>query len=139
MRRMPADKHLDHSVTELQMPLPTSFRELIDRYQHGERDFCESLLDEDPDNDLRGVCLDGVDLSQSFVVADFRGASLRGARFCHANVKTCDFRDANLSGADFTGAALCATTFVGATLDATDFAGASNHSYVIRPGEYPDW
>ncbi len=121
------------------MPPPTSFRELLDRYQHGERDFQESSLDEDPDNDLRGVCFDGVDLSRSYVVADFRGACLRGARFCHANVKTCDFRDADLSGADFTGAALCATTFIGATFDAADFAGAFYHSYVIQPGGYPDW
>ncbi|HEY4262611.1 MAG TPA: pentapeptide repeat-containing protein [Schlesneria sp.] len=121
------------------MPPPASFSELIDRYQLGERDFQECSLDEDPDNDLRGACLDGIDLSHSYIVADFRGASLCGARFCQANVKTCDFRDANLSNASFAGAALCATTSLGATLDGAGFAGASNHSYVIQPGEYPDW
>jgi uncharacterized protein YjbI with pentapeptide repeats len=119
-------------------PLRT-FRELLDRYSRGERVFAGSELDEDPDNDLRGVCLDNADLSRSFIIADFRGASLRNTRFSHANVKTCDFRDADLRGADFTGAALCSTEFSGAKLDGARFAGACYHSYTLQEGDRPDW
>src|SRR4051812_30625185 len=107
----------------MQQP-PASFRELLDRYGKGERDFSGAELDQDAANDLTGVRLDGADLSRSFVVALFRGASLRGARFCGANVKTCDFRGADLRDADFSGAALCATSFEGARLDGARFAAA---------------
>lgn len=116
-----------------------SFGELLACYKRGKRDFAESDLDTDPDNDLSGVCLDGVDLSRSFVVGNFRGASLRGARFREANVKTCDFAGADLTGADFSGAALCATTFGGARMDGAQFGGANNHSLVMQPGDLPDW
>src|SRR4051812_25801372 len=43
---------------------PTSFRELLDRYQRGERDFSNAELDTDPDSDLSGACLDNVDFSR---------------------------------------------------------------------------
>src|SRR5262245_50250077 len=118
---------------------PSTFRELLERYQRGERDFSGAELDEDPDNDLSGVCLDGADLSRSYLVVSFRGASLRGVNFHEANVKTCDFRDANLRGADFTGAALCAASFKGARMEEAKFAGAFFHSYTLREGEQPDW
>ena len=75
---------------------PTSFRELLDRYDRGERDFTGAELDADSDSDLTGVCLDDVDFSHAFLVANFRGASLRGVCFFQANVKTCDFREADL-------------------------------------------
>ncbi|HVS36330.1 MAG TPA: pentapeptide repeat-containing protein [Gemmataceae bacterium] len=117
----------------------TSFRELLDRYQRGERDFAESDLDTDTANDLRGACLDGIDLSRSYVVASFRGARLRGAVFRGANVKTCDFSGADLTGADFCEAALCATTFAGAQMQDAQFGGAFYHSYRLQPGEQPDW
>lgn len=118
---------------------PRTFRELLDRYGRGERDFVGSELDEDPQNDLSGVCLDGADLSRAFIIASLRATSLRDVRFIGANVKTCDFRDADLRGADFTGAALCATEFTGAKLDGAKFAGSSIHSYTLKEGEKPDW
>jgi uncharacterized protein YjbI with pentapeptide repeats len=121
------------------MEPPRTFRELLDRYERGERDFAGSELDEDLNNDLSGVCLDGVDLSRSFIMASFRGASLQRARFIEANVKTCDFRDADLREADFSNATICAAEFSGAKLDGARFAGASTHSYTLKDGEIPDW
>jgi uncharacterized protein YjbI with pentapeptide repeats len=120
------------------MEPPRSFRDLLERYRRGERNFCEAELDSDPDCDLSGVCLDGADFSRSFIIANLRGASLRGVRFREANVKTCNFNEANLREADFTGAALCATTFLGADLEGAKFTGAYVHSYVLKEGEKPD-
>lgn len=121
------------------MPAVTSFRELLERYQQGQRDFAGSELDGDPENDLSGVCLDGIDLSKSFIFAGFERASLRDARFVGANVKTCDFSGADLTAADFSNAALCATTFLGAQLAGARFTGAFYHSHVLKQGERPDW
>jgi uncharacterized protein YjbI with pentapeptide repeats len=118
---------------------PQTFRELLERYQRGDRDFAKSDLDQDPDNDCRGICLEGADLSGSYIVADFRRASLRGAKFVEANVKTCDFREADLRNADFSGAALCATYFVGADMTGARFDGAHFHGYRLRSAERPDW
>jgi len=118
---------------------PQTFRELLQRYQQGEREFADSVLDADPDNDLSGVCLDGVDLSDSEVIAIFRGASLRGARFVAADVRCCDFRDADLRGADFTEAVLCATEWSGSKLDGARFARAAIHSYRFKEDEQPHW
>ena len=116
---------------------PKSFAELLSRYAKGERDFHEADLDTEPDNNLGGKSLDGVDLSRSYVVANFRNASLRGARFCGANLKTCDFGGADLRDADFTGAALCSANFDGANLERAKFAGANVHSYIFEEGETP--
>ena len=116
---------------------PTSFRELLERYQRGERDFSDAELDADPDSDLSGVCLENADFSHAFLVANFRGASLRGARFCQANVKTCDFREADLRDTDFRGAGLCSALFDGAKLEGSNFAGAYIHSHAFKEGERP--
>jgi uncharacterized protein YjbI with pentapeptide repeats len=116
---------------------PTTFRELLDRYGRGDRDFSGAELDEDPDSDLSGVYLDGADFSHAFLLVTFRGASLRGASFREANVKTCDFREADLRGADFRGAALCSAIFDGARLEGSNFAGAYIHSYQLKEGETP--
>ena len=120
-----------------QDPPPTSFRELLNRYQRGERDFSGVELDADCDSDLTGVCLDGADFSHAFLVANFRGASLRGARFFEANVKTCDFRDADLRDTDFRGAGLCSALFDGAKLEGSTFAGAYIHGHEFKQGETP--
>lgn len=74
------------------MPPLRTGRELLERYQQGEQDFRGAELDADPNCDFTGACLDGVDLSESWIAASFHGASLRGASFVRANVKTCDFR-----------------------------------------------
>jgi len=118
---------------------PKTFRELIDRYQRGERKFCGSMLDEDPDQDLGGRSLDGVDLSDSFVVATFASSSLRGSKFRGANVKTCDFRGCDLRDADFSGAALDATSFAGARLDGALFEGAHASGHILGAEDRPDW
>lgn len=112
---------------------------MLDRYRAGERDFRGAQLDEDSENDLTGVCLDGADFTGAWVVAKFERASLRGARFRDANVKTCDFRGADLRGADFSGAALCATCFEGALLETARFAGAFCHSFVLGEADTPTW
>ena len=114
------------------MEPPKSFHELLQRYTAGERDFTGTALDQHRDNDLSGVCLDGADLSRSFIVAQFQRASLRGVRFHEANVKTCDFQHSDLRGADFSGAALCDTSFSGANLDSANFTGAYFHSHQLR-------
>ena len=121
------------------MKPPQTFRELVVRYASGERDFSGSELDGDPDDDLSNAGLDGVDLSQSFLIARLRGASLRNARFVAANVKGSDFGGADLTGADFTGAALSGTSFRGAKLDGTRFAGAVYYSLVLQADDRPDW
>jgi uncharacterized protein YjbI with pentapeptide repeats len=118
---------------------PKTFRELLDRYRRGERQFVGSDLDEDPDRDLSGLTLDGIDLSDSFVVATFASSSLRGSKFCRANVKTCDFRGCDLRDADFSGAALDATSFVGARLDGARFQGATIYSHTLGEQDRPDW
>jgi uncharacterized protein YjbI with pentapeptide repeats len=118
---------------------PTSFRELLECYRRGERNFAGAELDEDPDNDLNGVCLDGADLSRSFVIASFQAASLRETCFREANVKTCDFSGADLRGANFSGAALCATSFGGAKMEDACFVGAYFHGRVLQEGEKPNW
>jgi len=116
---------------------PTSFRELLERYQRGERDFSNAELDTDPDSDLSGACLDNADFSHAFLVGNFRRASLRGARFFQANVKTCDFREADLRDADFRGAGLCSALFDGAKLEGSMFAGAYIHSHEFKEDETP--
>jgi len=104
----------------------------------GERYLVKSELD-DKVNDLRDVVLTEADLSHSFIVADFRGADLRGVNFSHCNVKTCDFRKADLRDANFSGAALESTLFEGAKLEGANFTGASCYSRIFKKGEQPDW
>jgi uncharacterized protein YjbI with pentapeptide repeats len=122
----------------MQKELPTTFHELLQRYNEGERNFVGAQLDTDSENDASRLCLDDINLSQAFVFGNFRAASLRGACFQQANLKTCDFREADLTNADFRGAGLCSATFDGAILDGTNFEGAYIHSYVIKAGEKPD-
>lgn len=118
---------------------PKTFVELLDRYAKGERDFTHAELDEDPDYNLEGVVLDGVDLSHSYIVAIFRNASFRGAKLTQANLKTCDFSGADLRGANFSDSALCSATFDGANMEGANFAGASIHGYHFKKGEFPVW
>jgi uncharacterized protein YjbI with pentapeptide repeats len=117
---------------------PQSAEELLRRYAEGERFFAGADLDQTT-YDLRGVTLEGADLSRSFILADFRGANLRGVKFEEANIKTCDFREADLEGASFRGACLEATAFKGAELRGSDFTGATCYSFPFSEGEKPDW
>ncbi|NIJ63430.1 uncharacterized protein YjbI with pentapeptide repeats [Sphingomonas leidyi] len=112
--------------------------ELLLRYASGQRHFSNLNITDDGSDALVGARLDSIELIDSFVHANFRGASLRNATV-HANVKTCDFTDADLSGADFQGSALCSTTFLGAKMDGADFTDAYYHGYDLAAGEKPDW
>ncbi len=106
-----------------------SSNELLARYVAGERDFRGVDIDDQPgDTPLAGRCLDGADFSGAWLVVDFSRASLRGALFIEANVKTCTFDGADLTGTDFSRAALCAATFLGARLEGAIFQGAFHHS-----------
>jgi uncharacterized protein YjbI with pentapeptide repeats len=112
--------------------------ELLRRYASGQRHFANLDIFDDGSNALVGAHLDAIELSDCFVVASFRGASLKSAKI-HANVKTCDFTDADLSGANFRGSALCSTIFTGAKMDGADFTDAYYHGYDLSAGEKPDW
>jgi uncharacterized protein YjbI with pentapeptide repeats len=118
---------------------PKTLRELVERYRAGERKFSGSDLDGDPDGDIRGLTLDGIDLSDSFVVATFASSSLRGSSFRRANLKTCDFRGSDLRDADFSEAALDGTSFAGARLEGARFDGASIQGHLLGEDERPDW
>lgn len=121
------------------MSLPKTFRELLARYKNGERDFSGAELDQDSEDALVDVCLDGAKFSNAIVVASFHGASLRSVCFRNCNLKTCDFRDADLTGADFSGAALCGTLFAGANVNDAQFESAFYHTRVLARGEKPNW
>jgi uncharacterized protein YjbI with pentapeptide repeats len=109
---------------------------LLKRYEAGERSFIELDLD-DQVYDFAGATLDGVDFSETFIYANFRGASLVGAKFERANVKTCDFRDANLTRASFQGAAIDGAEFAGADLSGASFAGATEQGHIYGVKELP--
>lgn len=106
--------------------------EILRRYESGEREF-RGLEIESPRGstgpDFRRAKLAGADFTESFIVADFSGADLQGARFAPANVKTCSFDGADLRNADFSGAAIDAATFDGA-----DLAGAKRVQTSKVPG-----
>jgi pentapeptide repeat protein len=115
-----------------------SSREVLQRYQAGERIFRELDIEDPPDDrPLRGQKLDGIDFAGSFLLVDFTGASLRGAVF-RANVKCCWFDQADLTGADFRGAAMESATFRGAKVDGACFEGAGIFSHIFGPDELPD-
>ena len=117
---------------------PATIEDLLARYAAGERHFAEAELDF-AHADLTGVKLDGADLSKSWFLASFRGASLREVSFRGANMKTCDFSGADLTDADFRESALESTEFSGAILTRARFGGAHIYSYVMQDDEQPDW
>jgi uncharacterized protein YjbI with pentapeptide repeats len=114
--------------------------DILRRYQSGERDF-RGLEIEVPsgkaDPEFRGANLEGADFRDCFIVADFTGARLQGARFAPANLKTCCFDGADLRNADFSGAAIDSATFGGANLAGARFEGAGAYGYTYRKGELP--
>ena len=65
---------------------PQSVGEVPNRHRRGERYFGQSELEE-PICDFRDVNLAEVDFSGSFIVADFRGATLRASNFTNCNIK----------------------------------------------------
>jgi uncharacterized protein YjbI with pentapeptide repeats len=114
--------------------------EILSRYEAGERDFRGIEIEATrgtSDPEFRRAYLTGADFTGAFIVADFSGATLRGARFAPANVKTCTFDGADLRDADFAGAAIDSATFDGADLAGTNFEGAGDYGYTYRKDEYP--
>lgn len=118
---------------------PQNADELLQRYQHGERYFGESELDQET-CDFREAILENIVFSpHSFIDADFRNAKLKGADFSNCNVKCCNFRAADLRVANFKDAAIDAAEFEGADLEGADFTGASAYGIYLKAGEKPVW
>ena len=123
-------------MTENYVP-PKSIPELLDRYKNGERYFVGCHFD-DQIYDLKDLNLEGINLSKSFILADFRGANLKYATFYQANVKCCDFRNANLTNASFEDSAIDAALFKGANFENTNFENAGVYGHSMKKGEIPD-
>jgi len=119
-------------------PSHLTIDEVLSRYANGQRLFCGIDIDGGQQS-FHGAMLDDANFGESFIFADFSGASLKRASFRRANVKTCDFRNADLREADFSEAALCSTQFAGATMTNAKFQGAYCHSYTLGADEQPDW
>ena len=124
-------------MTENYIP-PKTVSEMLERYKNGERYFAESELD-DQVYDLRNLNLEEINLSKSFIFADFREANLKDAIFYQANVKCCDFRGADLTNATFEDAAIDAAIFKGAKLENSNFENAGVYGNSMKKGEIPDW
>jgi uncharacterized protein YjbI with pentapeptide repeats len=112
--------------------------EVLRRYAMGQRLFEGLDIEDDGTKAFAGACLDNIEIIDCFVLASFRGASLKNAVIC-ANVKTCDFTDADLSGANFRDSMLCGTDFTGAKMDGADFTNAGYYGYDLKEGEKPEW
>ena len=89
-------------------------RDLVDRYNAGERDFVDAKLDR---VDLSGVNLSGADLSGAYLY----GANLEGADLSQTTLIATTFFRANLDNADLRGANMERALLVGATLSGTKY------------------
>lgn len=72
-------------------------------------------------------------LKASGIVADCKGASLRGVSFAGATIVNSDFRGADLAGANFTSASVASTDFSGAvmTLANLDKSTVSSSTFAV--------
>lgn len=116
--------------------MPESKDALRLRLEAGERNFDSEELD-DFLHDLQHMDLEGVNFNKTFLLANFRGANLRGSEFIEANVKTCDFTGADLRRANFSGAAIDGAVFAAANLEGANFQGASEQGHIYAEGELP--
>lgn len=118
---------------------PKSREELLTRYAAGERLFAGAELDADmvPGGsiDLTGEILDRADFSECWLAGFFRNASLRGATFRRANIKTCDL-GADLTNADFTDAAIEAAIWRGAIVNGTKFGDPSLYGVCLTEAQF---
>lgn len=95
-----------------------STEELIQRYESGERNFCDIGLTR---LDLSNVNLAGVNLAG----AKLRGANLTGANLADANLSHAYLICANLTRANLSGANLTWAILVGANLENTNLRGST--------------
>ena len=93
--------------------------DLLSAYSDGERHF----IDIDIEGSLEGADLSGIIFQKCFLLCDFEGANLEGARFENSNIKTCTFRKANLKNAVITKCAVECIDCVGANIENTIFDG----------------
>ncbi len=80
-----------------------SIRELLSRYDAGERNFTRVIVDEFGDGLLRGVDLSDINLENSYLAIDFSGAVLRRANFRYTIWSIIVWEDVDFTGSDFTG------------------------------------
>ncbi len=80
-----------------------SVKELLSRYNAGERNFTEVIIDEFGDVLLRGVDLSGINLENSYLGIDFSGAILRRVNFRYSIWNIIVWEDIDFTGSDFTG------------------------------------
>ena len=84
--------------------------------------------------DLRGLILDGADLSLAFLTSkSFEGSSLRGAWLIGADLENSSFTNVDLTGACLDIAYLAATNFIGAKYHQTSFEGANIEDAIWIP------
>ena len=94
-----------------------SIEKFLSAYASGERHF----IDCDLDGSLKSKDLNGVIFQKCFLVCDFFGANLTGARFEKCNIKTSSFREANLSDAVITECAVEGIDFIDANIEKLKF------------------
>ncbi|MGB3761562.1 MAG: pentapeptide repeat-containing protein [Rivularia sp. (in: cyanobacteria)] len=80
-----------------------NIRELLSKYNAGERNFTGVTIFDIDDGLLRGVDLSGINLENSFLWADFSGAILRRVNFRYTIWNIIVWEDIDFTGSDFTG------------------------------------
>jgi uncharacterized protein YjbI with pentapeptide repeats len=113
MKKLAASNAIERSVL--------TARQLIRRYNSGERDFRNTNLD---GIDLAGAALVGA----SFLGASMRATNLSGCRLTHVQLKCADLRGAILEHAFINASDLIGADFTGADLRRVDFTGAAMNS-----------
>jgi uncharacterized protein YjbI with pentapeptide repeats len=93
----------------------------------GRRQAIEDLYEEDKENLLEGLDVDGADLIKinlseaNLERGNFKGTDLRGVNFKGAKLKLAHFQGAKLNGADFSGFSENKTDLWGANFEGADF------------------
>ena len=78
-------------------------KELLNRYNAGERNFTGVTILDIDDGLLKGIDFSGINLENSELWADFSGAILRGVNFRYSMWHIAAWEDIDFTGSDFTG------------------------------------
>ncbi|MEM1392333.1 MAG: pentapeptide repeat-containing protein [Cyanobacteria bacterium P01_A01_bin.80] len=78
-------------------------KELLNRYNAGERNFTGVTILDIDDGLLKGIDFSGINLENSELWADFSGAILRGVNFRYSTWHIAVWEDIDFTGSDFTG------------------------------------